>query len=333
MQVSFSLLTAAWVITSVTACAGEAWLAAVRYDQNDDVVYLDTTGSTPPDVEIAGGAGISLKLAPLRIRPSPYHLAPADGVVETIAAAEEKTRRGWQVLFELKTTGDFPYEIETRTLGDNASQVFVKLKEVNVERTKPDASSKVALLTRPSAEAPVAAYLEYHSRVAILGHEKGYYLVRLPDDRTGWVPEKNVRLENGTTYEPAGPGEIAALRKAVIASGKNYLGKPYVWGGTGPDGFDCSGLMQTIFAENGISISRGAKDQYKNGRKIKRKNLRPGDLIFFETYTKGVSHVGIWLSDGKFLHAESSDAGVTITPISIPYWNERYYGAATYFNN
>jgi len=313
--------------------AGDAWLAAVRYDQTEDAIYVDTTGPSPPAVEIAGGAGISLALEGLRVRPSPYSLAPADGVVETITAAEEKTRRGWRVLFEVETTGNFPYEIEARTLGEDASQIYIRLKEVNVKRTKPDTSGKVAMLTGPLADAPAAAYLEYHTRVAIVGREQGYYLVRLADDRIGWVPEKNVRLEGEIEYEPADMSGVGGLRVDVIASGKKYLGKPYVWGGTGPDGFDCSGLMQTIFAENGIGIPRGAKDQYKEARKIERKELRPGDLIFFETYAKGVSHVGIWVGDGKFLHAESSDAGVTITPVSIPYWDNRYCGAATYFDD
>lgn len=332
MQKALLLCAAACCALPPLAQGRDAWLTAVRYNQNEDTIYLDTTGSAPPVVEV-GAVGISLTLEPLRVKPSPYYLSPADGVVETITATEEKTRRGWRVLFELKTTANFPYEIETRTVGDDASQVLIKLGEVNVKRTKPDTSSKVALLTRPSAEAPAAAYLEYHTRVAILGREKGYYLIRLPDDRTGWVPEKNVRLEGERAYEPPATEEVSALRKAVIASGTNYLGKPYVWGGTGPDGFDCSGLMETIFAENGISISRGAKDQYKNGRKVKRKDLRPGDLIFFETYAKGVSHVGVWIGNGNFLHSESSDAGVTITPISIPYWYDRYYGAATYFDD
>jgi cell wall-associated NlpC family hydrolase len=333
MQKVFLLFAAACCVASPSAQAGDAWLAAVRYDQAEDAIYLDTTGSVPPDVEIVGGAGISLALEGLRVRPSPYSLAPADGVVETITAAEEKTRRGWRVLFEVETTDEFPYEIETRTLGEDASQIYIQLKEIDVERTKPDTSGKVAVLTRPTADAPPAAYLEYHTRVAIIGREQGYYLVRLPDDRTGWVPEKNIALEGEAEYEPADVGDVGDLRADVIASGKKYLGKPYVWGGTGPNGFDCSGLMQTIFAENDIEIPRGAKDQYKQARKIKRNELRPGDLIFFETYTKGVSHVGIWVGDGKFMHAESSDAGVTITPISIPYWDKRYYGAATYFDD
>jgi cell wall-associated NlpC family hydrolase len=333
MRIGLYLSAAAFVVSSAIVYADDAWLAAVQYDQGENTIRLDTTGSKPPDVEIVSGGGIYVELKGLRVKPSPYSLTPGDGVVETITAVEESTRRGWQVLFRVETTHDFPYEIETRTLPDYVSQILIKLNDVNVERTKPDTTGRVVVRTRPTADAPATAYLDYHARVMIVGHEKGYYLVRLPDDRTGWVAEKNVRLEGDATYEPVVPDDVDGLRVTVIASGKEYIGKPYVWGGTGPNGFDCSGLIQTIFAENGISIPRGAKDQYKDGRKIKREYLKPGDLIFFETYAKGVSHVGIWIGDGKFLHAESSDAGVTITPISIPYWDDRYYGAATYFND
>jgi len=122
-------------------------------------------------------------------------------------------------------------------------------------------------------------------------------------------------------------GDLPETRKGIIGTARKYLGVPYKWGGTSSSGFDCSGLIQTVFSENGIKLPRGSGAQFKEGKKIGKEQMKPGDLIFFHTYTTGPSHVGIWLGNGTFLHAESSPAGVTITELSVPYWNERYHGS------
>ena len=113
---------------------------------------------------------------------------------------------------------------------------------------------------------------------------------------------------------------------ALVATAKTFIGVPYVFGGTNPAGFDCSGLVQYVFKMNGHTIPRLADEQYNLGRKAEIKNLSPGDLVFFTTYTDGVSHCGIYVGNGKFLHASSS-RGVTISNLSDDYWKERFVGA------
>ena len=113
----------------------------------------------------------------------------------------------------------------------------------------------------------------------------------------------------------------------IIATAKQYLGVPYVWGGTSPSGFDCSGLVYYVFRQHGITLNRTAATQYQHGTYVAKSNLRPGDLVFFQnTYKEGISHVGIYVGDGKFLHASSSQ-GVTISALSNSYWTSHYYGA------
>jgi cell wall-associated NlpC family hydrolase len=102
------------------------------------------------------------------------------------------------------------------------------------------------------------------------------------------------------------------------------LGVPYSFGGTSTAGFDCSGFVQHVFALLGISLPRTADAQYDVGRRAVG-GPHPGDLVFFDTYG-GVSHVGIYLGQGKFVHASSSH-GVMVSRLSESYWAARYVGA------
>ena len=128
---------------------------------------------------------------------------------------------------------------------------------------------------------------------------------------------------------PAPSGSISLTKAqgaAIVATAKTFIGVPYVFGGITPAGFDCSGLLQFVFKLNGHTIPRLADEQYNLGRKADIKKLSPGDLVFFSTYTEGVSHSGIYVGDGKFLHASSS-RGVTISNLSDDYWKARFVGA------
>lgn len=112
----------------------------------------------------------------------------------------------------------------------------------------------------------------------------------------------------------------------IIATGKKYIGVPYVFGGTTPKGFDCSGFLQYVFKENGFLIPRLADEQYQLGLSAKTSQLSEGDLVFFTTYTSGVSHCGFYVGDRKFLHASSSK-GIRIDSLDSDYWKSRYFGA------
>ncbi len=122
--------------------------------------------------------------------------------------------------------------------------------------------------------------------------------------------------------EPA----MSATAAAIVATAKSCLGVPYKWGGESMKGFDCSGLIQYVFAKNGISIGRTVKKQYAAGTPISKSALQPGDLVFFKnTYTTGLSHAGIYIGNGKFIHASSD--GVMTSSLSNSYWSNHYYGA------
>ena len=112
----------------------------------------------------------------------------------------------------------------------------------------------------------------------------------------------------------------------VMRAAYSVIGTPYVFGGTTPYGFDCSGFTQYAFARAGVYLPRMADSQFYSGRQISMSQLRPGDLIFFTTYEAGASHVGIYVGNGNFIHAGTS-TGVTVSSAFTGYWGARYYGA------
>ncbi len=131
-------------------------------------------------------------------------------------------------------------------------------------------------------------------------------------------------------YADDGTGTSAPTAGEVIAAAaKQYLGCSYVYGGSSPSGFDCSGFTQYVLRLCGYSINRGAGGQVRNGVSVSRSELQPGDLVFFsEAFTiDDVSHVGLYIGNGQFIHAENPSTGVVITDLSSSWYNARYVGA------
>lgn len=120
----------------------------------------------------------------------------------------------------------------------------------------------------------------------------------------------------------------AATITELTNTAKSYIGTPYKYGGTNiQTGVDCSGYTQIVFSKFGISLNRTAKDQYQQGTAVSKANLKEGDLVFFNTTGAGVSHVGVYVGNQKFVSSTTS-SGVKEDSINDPYyWGSRYVGA------
>ena len=126
---------------------------------------------------------------------------------------------------------------------------------------------------------------------------------------------------------PPSPERTSIDGYALVGTALALRGVPYRNGGSDPNGFDCSGFTQYVFAQHGVSLPREVHDQFQFGQAVKRDDLVPGDLLFFSTNAPGASHVGIAIGGDEFVHAPSSTGVVRVEHSSASYWSRRFVGA------
>ncbi|UJW59234.1 peptidoglycan-binding protein [Bacillus sp. A116_S68] len=131
-----------------------------------------------------------------------------------------------------------------------------------------------------------------------------------------------VHMSDSNSSSGSGSKSFNAMN--LIADASNYVGVPYVWGGTTASGFDCSGFVQHVFRNNGVNLPRTVAQQWNATTSVSSPSV--GDIVYFETYKSGPSHNGIYIGNNQFIHSGSS-TGVTITSMNNSYWKERYIGA------
>ena len=144
-------------------------------------------------------------------------------------------------------------------------------------------------------------------------------------DRNPWIINSSFEIDDpddpGAPPQPARAGSSRAVSIARM-----YRGTRYVWGGTTSRGFDCSGFVRYVYARLGHSLPRTASEQFHVGKRVSYTDLRPGDILFFHTSRRGVSHVGIYVGNNNFIHAANPRKGVTINSLS-GYYARRLVGA------
>ena len=120
----------------------------------------------------------------------------------------------------------------------------------------------------------------------------------------------------------------SATGAQILAEAQKYLGTPYVSGGASPSGFDCSGFVYYVLKQLGYSPYRTPADQFTQGTSVSKENLKAGDIVFFaNTYTSGISHVGIYAGNGQFIHSPNSRSTVSYSDLTSGYWSNHYHGA------
>jgi cell wall-associated NlpC family hydrolase len=163
------------------------------------------------------------------------------------------------------------------------------------------------------------------------GHKGWLYTEYLaPLDGQGKADSFAAPAQHGRTLSWKEVGGTS-IGNRLIERARAMMGTPYVWGGEGEDGVDCSGLIYKLLCDEGCDVKclprRASEQMAQLGLAVEKEELEPGDLVFFHTYKEGASHVGIYLGDGDFIHASSAQHKVSVSNLSEGYYRERFVGA------
>lgn len=211
------------------------------------------------------------------------------------------------------------YQVSHRGTAGYVHSDYLSLTAAPAAETGTIRGTQVRFRASPNTSGKILGVFQNGDTVTILGTQSAWKQVKYKGT-TGYVHGDYVVTGGGHTAAP----EAAA----IMATARQYLGVPYVYGGTTPSGFDCSGLMQYVFRQHGITLSRTAALQYaNNGTHVSRDDLRPGDLLFFSNSSNAVGHVGLYMGEDKMLHASSGAGKVIISDITSTYYVNHYVGA------
>ena len=187
----------------------------------------------------------------------------------------------------------------------------------------------------PSKDARIIGTLSDGKSVSVVTKTGDWYKINF-DGKTGFVhSDYLVVTRKGEAKIQIKPQseEGREMAQKVVDLAKEYLGTPYVWGGTSPSGFDCSGLVYYVYSRLGVTLNRVAADQNRNGVPVPLDGLEPGDLVFFwnRNYYSEINHVGIYIGDGEFIHAPQTGDVVKITKVDSKYYQNNIYSARRIF--
>ena len=212
------------------------------------------------------------------------------------------------------------------------------VRSVSAAAETQPAKTKTTLVRQSANEsAAVIGQMENGTEVTVLGKRNGFYKVDCYDMK-GYIAKSQIKhTEDGKyyidckakssetkTFTYTDRTKAMKLRHSILALAKKQLGEPYVYGSIGPYGFDCSGLMYYLYAQNGFELQRTASKQLQDGIVVAKEGLQVGDLVFFrerwESYP--ASHVGIYAGNNKIIHAGSK--GIVYADLDCDYFHENY---------
>ena len=155
-------------------------------------------------------------------------------------------------------------------------------------------------------------------QVPVYGRENGWVKIGINGSK-GWV------LGDYISTDGSVPKKEISAGQAIVNEAKKYLGRPYAYGASGPNAFDCSGFTSYVYKQFGYTLNRTAASQTSHGVAVSREDLQPGDLIMFAGRSGGgIGHVAIYIGDGQMIHAGNTSTGVYISPVNTSYYGSRY---------
>jgi cell wall-associated NlpC family hydrolase len=147
------------------------------------------------------------------------------------------------------------------------------------------------------------------------------------------VPDASIDVSHTITAEPLAPVEVVSRNRIgdeIAVRAISLVGMPYRYGGADLDGFDCSGLVYFIYRDLGFDVPRTAADQQRASASVDRRKLKPGDLVFFRTRGRHVSHVGVYVGEDRFVHAPQTGKSIELRSLEDDYYGPRFVAAGRF---
>ena len=209
--------------------------------------------------------------------------------------------------------------------------------------------SRVNLRARPNTSSDILTSYTENTELTIIGINNGWYKIQNAG-LTGYIRSDFMEIISGqraavaanrtaadtpasdtaseSSSVPAAPPANVELGQQIADFALQFLGVRYLWGGMSPSGFDCSGLVTYTYNNFGVSVTRNASGQWRdNGARVTKSDLAPGDLVFFSSNGRSVTHVGIYIGGDEFVHASRTGIGVVISRLDSSYYIRTWFGA------
>lgn len=183
--------------------------------------------------------------------------------------------------------------------------------------------SDVRMRAAAGTDSEIVRVTTYGESVEILGVDGEWYKVSA-GGKTGYIRGDYVSF---TEPDPSQAPAAGSIGEQIVALAEQFLGTPYVWAGSSPSGFDCSGFVSYVFKNFGYTVNRTAASMYSNGVAVDKSELQIGDAVFFASSSESIGHVGIYIGDGEFIHSSSGCGYVTISGLDESYYSRMYVGA------
>lgn len=183
--------------------------------------------------------------------------------------------------------------------------------------------SDVRMRAAAGTDSEIVRVTTYGESVEILGVDGEWYKVSA-GGKTGYIRGDYVSF---TEPDPSQAPAAGSIGEQIVAFAEQFLGTPYVWAGSSPSGFDCSGFVSYVFKNFGYTVNRTAASMYTNGVAVDKSELQIGDAVFFASSSESIGHVGFYIGDGEFIHSSSGCGYVTISGLDESYYSRMYVGA------
>ena len=301
----------------MTGCVSAQYLKLVQKAETSPVPAPTPAPSTDLPVGIGTITGSSVRMrAGASTSTSILTVMDKNTAVAVLGEADE----GWYHISYKGMTGC----VSADYLKPDEDNVFTAYGRINED--------SIHVRSAATTEGEIVATLSKNTALTITGLSNGWYSVTCIDGSTGYVRGDLVNLDASAKYALIA-STPSTNRQSMVDLAKEFLGVRYVYGGSGPKSFDCSGFTMYLCKQFGISLPHSATSQWLSGKGVQIRSIsdmQPGDLVFFCDPTrsdgKACSHCGVYIGNNQFIHASSSKAKIVISDLSSGYYNRYYVG-------